>query len=732
MITTNISTFQAIKKPIFFPRFNTTLPEDAVKLAYAASESLDADRNIIIVDRSKSTPENCITSLIDDETFESNTFISLYSSLLITDVFVTGVVSQPDKPLFYIHTLPADVLTNSISVLDQNFNTISTTQYLVDIIYVRDGSGTETAVVDYVALYNDFKNSYDEDTGELIVYYVQYTDSSNVTYTVMINNDPIFHEASFSDIDWTSITLKSWVKAYIREELNQYFTYTLPSNSTYTVRYVDTPNIELLSPLIDDNSMPWFIRVRNGSFITTYNDIRYTYRLPEFNTQAFNPMAPYKQVAEELVQVVSDNLVALPHTPLAVDTWPLDVIIKDKHGRVMYAFTTNTGKHGTDYLVEGTDTGVNWDANKIMSYDSTSGLVQLNVLLKDYYQVYATYYYTEEYYEYQLVNFNPLSNQDVLENFYVFYLVPEASANSNLGVQTVSLHYLRVGQDGLIKACSQDGTNGEPDIKDLLVDLVSYGRPTFGAGTFLTSYSLECSTGADGESRRYLILGEVSVVQQTCIDDLTILDDRQAGGGIKEDQVTAAKIINPEVLWYTDIGMGGGISYPGYATVIVQLPHCLLDTYGGPFSENALQEIVKQHLAFGHYPIIRYYGMIPDLSIDDAIVAEAITITWPSMGNGSEYNVFYSTGSDYTQHNITPISDNPSGNTYTLTSLTAGEVYQIYVQATNNNPCMLPRETGMFGTQFFIGGDNGENWNTHAGPRSKTLTVMVSPFSGSI
>ena len=727
MTTTTISTFQAVKKPIFFPRFNSVLPDDAVKLAYAAAESLDADQNITLIDRSKSMPENSVTFLPDDETLIGDGFTSVYSDILITDVFTDAIPSQPVIPLFSIHELPSDVVVDSITVYDKNFKAISSSQYVVDVVYVRDGSGTETSVVDYVALYNNFVNSFDEDTGELIVYYVQYTDSSNVTLTVMINNSPIFHEASFEDIDWSTMKLKEWAKAYTSRERSLYYEYTLPQSTTYGIRYLETPTIELIKPVVDNNTVPWFVRVRNNSFAITYNDVRYTYRIPEFNTQAFNPTAPWKLVAEELCPVVGDNLIKVLHTPTAIDTWPLDVVIKDKNGSPLYAFTTNSGKDGTDYYEGTTDSGINWDANKILSYDAASGLVQLHVVLKDYYQVYATYYYEEEYYEYSLINLNPLTNQDVLEHFYVVYLVPESSTNGNLGVQNVSIHYLKVGRDGLIKDTSQDGTNGEPDLKTLIESPNSmyYGRPDFSAGSFLNDYSLECAIGQDGEDRRYLILGEVAVVQQTSIEDLTILDDRQRGGGLQEDQVIAAKTINPEVLWYTDIGMGGGLPYPGLATVIVKLPHCLLDTYGGPFSETAITEIVKRHLSFGTYPLIRYYGIIPELTIEDNTVSGEITISWNSVDNLTTYNVFYTTSGDFAQHNVSPIADNPAGNSYTLDGLTDGNVYRIYIQAVRDNPCALPKEINMPGTLFYIGGDNGSSWDSHAGPKSKTITVAL-------
>lgn len=713
--TTNISTFQAIKKPIFFPRFNSVLPDDAVKLAYTATEPIDADNNIAIIDRSKSIPANAISYIPEDETSVCESIMSLYADIIITDVFTTPIPSQPVKPLFYVHMLDADTIASSVTILDKSFNQVSSSQYVVSTIYVRDGSGTETAVVESVAVYNDLSNTYDDDTGELTVYYIQYTNDSNVTYTIMLSNEPVFHEASFEDIDWTTSRIKTWAKAYSVTDIGTYFEFGLPKSNTYGIRYLETPSIEVLQPAVDENSVPWFPRICNGELITTHNNVQYTYNLPEFNDQSFNPFAPYKMSASELCEVVTDNIIALAYKPTAIDVWPLDVVIQNKHGQPLYAFTTNPGKHGTDYIVDGADTGINWDANQILSYDIQSGLVQLNVRLYDYYQVYTTYYYTEKYYEYLLVNLNPLTNQETLEHFYVVYLVPKSSTNGNLAGRTGAIHYLKVGRDGLIKFCSQDEATDGNEVLSLLN--TSYAN-------FITNYSVECGTSDPGAEKRYLILAEVSTKQHTAIDETIILDDRQHGGGLLEDVVTDCKTINSEVLWYTDIGMGGGLPYPGQASVIVELPHCLLDTYGGRFSEAALTEIVKNHMPFGSYPIIRYYGLTPQLTIADDIAPGEVKIAWSSFGSSTTYDVYVSTGGDFTKDNLTPIVDVLAGNTYTLSTVTPGTIYQIYVQASNNNPCTLPQEVGNPGTRFFIGGDNGDAWNTHAGPRSKIIRMV--------
>lgn len=737
-----VDTHQSIKKPLYYMRFNTYLPGDAVKLAYAAVDDIEADDNIVAIDRSTSAPENSPEFIVGEESFNDRNYSSFYRNILITDVYTEEIPSQPIKPLFYKHLLPGDV-TSSIFVLDSGFNRLSPSVYRIVEHPEYDQFGTPTGSTESVGVYNDLQNSFDDDTGELVAYYVQYVDAAGATKTVLLNNEPVYRLATFDDINWLTFRLKEWVKAYIVNQVGNHYEFTLPTETNYTVRFEENIRLHIERPVIDSNELPWFVRVTNGAFTHTIGSNTFNYHIPEFGDQQFNPVEPYKFVVGEKIDKVAAGLVQLKHTPTALTDLPADIIIEDRDGTILYTLTTNTLKAGTEYYREGQATGITWNSEKILSFDSRSGLVQLDVTLKDYYNMTATYYYTEQYYEFTLANLNPLINPEVLENFYVIYLVPETAYSA--GLET-AIHYLKVGRDGLIKSCSQ---------ADISSDVIGmpYGRPMPGAsagagtdgvgvlghqfyvnsaGDFLRQYSLEAPESFPGKEypNRYLILAELSVIHQTSVNDVVILDDRVRGGGIKDEYTREAMLKNPEVAWYGDEGLGGGIPYPGKAAVIVRLPHCLLDEYGGPFTELEIQEIAKRHIAFGHYPIVEFYGVVPDLSVEGVSNEGELTVFWPSEGSECTYNVYYGTGGRYEKHNVNPVQDSPAGNSYSITGLIAGLTYHIYVRAVCDNPCGIPT----IPENICGGGGNADigvgaigGFDSHEGPVSITLQMKPLP-----
>ena len=683
--TRYVDTCQAVKKPLYYPRFSTYIPSDIVSLAYTSINPLDIDKNLSVIDRSRSMIENSPDIISKEDIFTGNSFSSFYKNLLITDVYTDAIQSKPVVPLFYVHLLDAGINHDSINILDSSFNRINTYDY--KILDIED----PIATVINVGIYNDLHNSYNEQTGEVQVYYVQYVDLDGLIQTVLLNNQQVYREATFDDLNWLNLHLKSWVNAYIISHKNNIYEFTLPSSQTYSIRYTENTNINILYPIVSQTTDPWFLRITNGAFSHTFNNIVYNYQISEFHDQIFNPMEPYKFVANEPGLKIADSLIKIQHTPIALPTYPIDIIITNA-GTTLYALTTNLNKIGMAHAKEGVLTGITWSQTEILSWDIQTGLIHLDVMLKDYYTIEVTYYYQEQAYEFSLLNLNPITNSDVLEYFYVLYLVPSCSVIGSSS-QTVSLHYLKVNRGGVIEYCSQDGSNGEPNIKTA-VETISYGRPGVkDENTFINNYTIEgVTTGAytNGyNTNKYLVLADISLVQTQSIEDLSIIDTRQRGGGIKEQNDFEAKKTNPEVMWYTDIGFGGGIPYPGKAVIITKLPCTLLKDYGGDFTDSEIREIVNKHLPFGHYPLIRYYGVVPDISLD-SVDSDSITISWPSEGSGYKYDVYYATTGEFTKDNTTLIDDNNSGNTYIIDSLTAGTIYRIKVKAKGSNIAGLP------------------------------------------
>ena len=59
----------------------------------------------------------------------------------------------------------------------------------------------------------------------------------------------------------------------------------------------------------------------------------------------------------------------------------------------------------------------------------------------------------------------------------------------------------------------------------------------------------------------------------------------------------------------------------------------------------------------------------------------SIELQWMSFGPDRKYNVYRANKEDhiFIKNNPTPIDDDPSGNTYTITGLTADTIYVVYM-----------------------------------------------------
>ena len=169
--------------------------------------------------------------------------------------------------------------------------------------------------------------------------------------------------------------------------------------------------------------------------------------------------------------------------------------------------------------------------------------------------------------------------------------------------------------------------------------------------------------------------------------EITILDIREAGGGVKDECIAEAKLLNPYVTWYTDVGSWPGVSFPAQCMVIVKIPQSILTAYGGTLEHRDVVEKVKMHLPFGHYPVIRYYGVTPHVYLDEdsTSTAGSIKIYWATETVDYTYSIYYALQEEG------PFTEVVSGfgdasptdyNTYVIPSLTTGNIYWIYVTAT--------------------------------------------------
>ena len=99
-------------------------------------------------------------------------------------------------------------------------------------------------------------------------------------------------------------------------------------------------------------------------------------------------------------------------------------------------------------------------------------------------------------------------------------------------------------------------------------------------------------------------------------------------------------------------------------------------------------------MAWGHYPLIRWYGVIPNLYIDtDSLdTANTIELYWNSEEDYT-FNVYYGQKEDgpFTKHNSGAISNSESGNSYSVDGLSSGVIYWLYATAVDEDSVEGPR-----------------------------------------
>lgn len=709
--------------------YRTLSNQDNINIAYLIGQEVTPSNNLFISDRSTSLTQNRIPNSQDIEINTTQTLSLNVNKFLVTDVFTEETATKPETPLFYVHTLENynDSLANfanmtllALEFADYSLKSIKITEYILD-------SSTGK-------LYNNIENTYNSANQSFDVTFVKYTVRSinGSTQTVaiyheLISNSPVYELADFGDVDVYGNILPG-LKKYLIEEIpgGLQFTITLPTSAKYAYKETPESRIKVLSPTAIDISAPWYLRVSNGSFITSLQKtatsfLNHKYYIAEFNSQLYNPFPPYKFQGEQKATWLNKSLIHLSKNIVynpGIELY-VDVIVLDRSDTLKYAYSNNPSKIDEIY------TGTSTYSNGILSIDARGGFIELKDEIRDDDIIIVSYYTEEDEYEFTTINFNPIDNLDILNQRIVLYINPEVAGIT--GVLDRTLYYLIVNSLGEIIYSSQvaENTGGALDTatqKMLDEDFNSDGTPkrTFyydidssASGlhsrvdsgilidyveefSFIDKYSIESvlltsTTTITGfmvenyeDNPRFLILADIYVGENQAPEALSDFDIRVQGGGIKEGYVEAAVEQNAQAAWYRDFNTHH--PYPGAGAYMVQVPQTLLTDHGGDFTRDQIVDIVNRHTKIGGYAIVKTYGIDPNITsvvVDSGIVA----IGWPSYGDDTTYNIYYSTiiNGLFTQVNTTALVDNISGNEYTVSGLNASTKYYLKVGAIDIN-----------------------------------------------
>jgi hypothetical protein len=635
--------------------FRESLSTSAASIAYVLNNSIHADTSLSIADRSTSLAANRVidtgyTTYSGISTITANT-----EDFVITDVFVETENTIQSVPLFYKHVIDSNKLPRQSSgaldtnyelqevvILDQYFQPIGLTEKYVD---------TTNGIV-YLNLQSEYNSSTDYS-----IYYIQYkfVDASGSVFTHqdLLSVEPVYQLATFSDLDGSLAIIQDGRKVYLIEEQASQFVITLPISGAYAYQSIGSGRIRILPPVSGGISDNWFVRISNSKFYTSINSVRHQYSIAEFLTQSFAPEPPIKVVSLEDSTVLTKTLLKLDHKDIVQDDdleLFINIEVTNASGTGIAAFTTDSSSVGD--IASNSVAYVMWSNTSrvgIKSVDNSTGIVDIEGLdLLTSYTVNSDYYYKETHYEYNTINFNPVSNRDILTGRTVLFLDPDTPSTN----KDQTLYYLRTDKTGRVTESNYaafDNTSGlwgDPASDPIVYDKTLYYEtlPDFltsgvddigdvnyvdpsGLDFFVTNYTVE----GDSNSSNFLILGDITVDAGISADRITTFDSRNRGGGIIESQYESVLESNREAAWVWDKGNWDGVPYPGNASYYIEVPVNVLDGAGGTLKKQEVRKIVERHTAAGVYPVVKAYGLDIDItSVEPS--ASGVLIRWESDG----------------------------------------------------------------------------------------------------
>ncbi len=643
--------------------YSNSISASDVPLVYMENKDLDSWRNLQIANRTYGVPANAPrigSNRVGWSHVTSTSYTGPYKEMLITNV--TGLDSRGKRrPLFWKHVLPDSTVEATLYMV-QNGNRID-----VDDGFLQD--------LDTGALYTNYSNFHNPDTGAYRLYYVVSSDSDEVVTHSLLNLVPVVGEATWEDIDPDTGTFYEGRVVYTREQSGSGWTFYFSDAGTYYVRPQRRSIIQPLKPAGREPDTSWKIRFSNGEVSTLVNERLRRYWIPEYDLQPFFPVKPCIFSDYQGMVWVNNRTLASTRNSLMVDPsnglhFALSVF--DSDGVLIRVLTTDTSLDGSRY----SNTDVFYEADKILSWDERDGMIGFGIDILPSWTFAASYFYLATDYEYSYLDFNPVTNPSVMDYMYVFYIVPDVDEDDQ------AIHHLVVDREGIIVGCSQAGGVQVPNLQ-LLNSGGNYNSNTIiglryiseeEEDTFMSLYGV----GGDN-NRAYYVLSEVVVVDTFLQESMQVIDVSRRGGCVVPARFADVIRANPTIL-QSSLGYGeNGMTVPKNAVIRVRVPITVLEEYGGGLTKDRVVELLKRHNNAAVSLVVEYEYPNSTLSATSLVVAEVdLSLTWE--GDNLTYNLYSRGNGEVDWALITSFVD-PARGTLTYTDETeAGVILQYGVR----------------------------------------------------
>ena len=638
--------------------YTPTVGDRNVPVAYMENDKIDSWANLQLVNRTYSLAANAphLSGLRSEyKVHTGSSYTSVFNHVQITDKTFVDKFGEV-RPLFFKHKLPIGATDVSLRVLEQG------NRLVVDEGYSVDLSAN--------ALFTNYENYFDPDTGAYKLFYVVYHDGTSEV-NELLSPTPATKEADWEDIDLSTGALYTNYPIFTVSASGSGFTYHFNYGSTWYIRNQERSLIQPRLPVVKSADDAWYMRFSAGDFSEIINTVPRKYCIPEYHAQSFMPVKPYRFTPSESVLFVNERTLASTRKNLGIDpdsSRHLSIEMYDPDGNIVRALTTNISKAGLRF---GT-TDVFYEVDKINSWDNSSGIFSLGMKLHPSWTAKAQYFYEADDYTYTSLDLNPLYRPELKARTVVFYIIPDTHPDDR------AIHHLLVDEDGIITECSQGPGALYPNLQ--LFDspgvvnsstIIGKAYSRLGSGTFYTDYALHGPSGND-----YYVLAECSSLDNSLVEHMTVFDTRRDGDKIDPDKFEQAIRKNPSLLNSEVVYGEQGMESPRNGVAILSAPISLLEEYGGNLSEEVATELMTTRLHSAVAPIIEWTYPESVLTVDNTAINQVVlNFSWE--GPGQTYRLYRRESALATWVEITHLTSPSLGATvYTDSAVSTGEIWQ--------------------------------------------------------
>ena len=356
---------QVVQKRLDTIRYGQVVPIDGVGVEFLGWPQVGAEDVLNIVDVSASIPENSSLSFSNEVTIYAGLNISLdHPNYLLTDQVNFDDAGEA-VPLWKRHELQGEVSAVTIQRVDHT-GAVS----LVDPLYYT------LVTSDNSKVYTTLANWFDESSGRFTMYFVQYQDGSGASQSELLDSQPAYREAVLDDIDPDTGLISTEAPAFNLIQSGPNWIFQMSHSATWYVQSSVDHTIYAIPSTLDTINDPWFVSIHNGNFTAVIEGNVYSYSIPEFYAQNWNPVSGFKQATYERAKKINPSLIKLQREDISADStifrhWSIQLVNKTT-GDLEIALTSDSTLEG---VTTSTNPNVSWDSTKFQDVDQAGGII---------------------------------------------------------------------------------------------------------------------------------------------------------------------------------------------------------------------------------------------------------------------------------------------------------------------------------------------------------------------